>query len=335
MSPTTKATAIDDAAVLGRKRSFAMGDFIARYGTVVVLLLLVAAFSVLSPQFATANNILNIMRQVSTLALVATGATIAIAAGEFDLSVGTVASLAGILVSGLLVRQGQPFIVAFSVAIAAGVVFGIANGLLVTRARVPSLIATMGTSAIAIGVNFAYAGGDSIYGRMPDIFQYLGQGFVGPIPFSVIVAAVVMALAYFFLNDTVTGRYILATGGNSTATRLTGINVNRYRMIGLVASAGCAALAGIMLTSYLGTGQPNGADAYTMDALAAVFLGMTTIRLGQANILGTLVGVLILGVLNNGLNLVGAPFYLQNMVRGGMLILSVSLAVYREEIRFF
>jgi ribose/xylose/arabinose/galactoside ABC-type transport system permease subunit len=125
---------------------------------------------------------------------------------------------------------------------------------------------------------------------MPDIFQYLGQGFVGPIPFSVIVAAVVMALAYFFLNDTVTGRYILATGGNSTATRLTGINVNRYRMIGLVASAGCAALAGIMLTSYLGTGQPNGADAYTMDALAAVFLGMTTIRLGQANILGTLVG---------------------------------------------
>ncbi len=145
----------------------------------------------------------------------------------------------------------------------------------------------------------------------------------------------VLAVLYFFLNRSRAGRYIIATGANPKAARLSGISVNRYRFLGLVISAFFAALAGIMLTSYLGSAQPQGAEPYTMDALAAVFLGMTTIKRGQANILGTVIGVLTLGILNNGLNMVGAPFYLQNIVRGGTLIFAVLLAVRREEIRFF
>lgn len=319
----------------GARPRWDTGTFISTYGTVVVLALIVIVFALLSDRFLSMANLINVLRQVSTLAIVSTGLTIAIASGEFDLSVGMVASLAGIIVSGMMVRQELPVGIALAGALGVGVAFGTLNGALVTRARIPSLITTLGTSAVALGVNFAYARGDSIYGRMPRLFSYIGQGFIGPIPFSVILALLIMALAYFMLNHTYTGRYIVATGGNITAARLSGIDVNRYRLYALLTCGVLAALGGIVLTSYLGTGQPTGAEPYTLDGLAAVFLGMTTIRPGRANVLGTLVGVLILGVVNNGLNLVGAPFYLQNIVRGGMLVASVSLAVWREEIRFF
>lgn len=326
-------TAAQPAAA--RDRGIEVSHFISKYGTLIVLVLVFAGFSLLSPRFLTAENLINVLRQVTTLSIVAAGLTVCIAAGEFDLSVGMVASLAGIIVSGLIVRQEQATVVALAAALGTGVAFGLLNGLLVTRARIPSLITTLGTAAIALGVNFAYAKGDSIYGRLTPGFVFIGQGFVGPLPFSVIIAAAVVLSLYFFLVRTRPGRYVVATGGNITAARLSGIDVNLYRLLGMLVSGTSAALAGIVLTSYLGTGQPTGAEPYTLDGLAAVFLGMTTIRPGQANMLGTIIGVLILGVINNGLNLVGAPFYLQNMVRGGMLIVSVSLAVYREEIRFF
>ncbi len=310
-------------------------DFIARYGTVLALVAVFVAFWILEGRFVSGRNLLNILRQVSTLAVVAGGLTICVAAGEFDLSVGTVASLAGILVAGLMVRQEQTFEVALVVALLSGAAFGTLFGFIVTVFRVPSLIATIGGSSIALGVNFAYAGGDSIYGQMPAAFKFIGQGFVGGVPFAVILALGVLLIQYLFLNKTRAGRYVIATGANPKAAKLSGINTERYRFLGLVCSGFFAALAGVMLTSYLGSAQPQGADPYTMDALAAVFLGMTTIKRGQANILGTLVGVLTLGVINNGLNMVGAPFYLQNMVRGGILIFAVLLAVRREEIRFF
>ncbi len=142
-------------------------------------------------------------------------------------------------------------------------------------------------------------------------------------------------LPYFFLNKSRVGRYIIATGANAKAAKLSGIRTNQYRFLGLVISGFFAVMAGIVLTSYLGAAQPQGAEPYTMDALAATFLGMTTIKRGQANILGTIVGVLTLGVINNGLNIVGALFYLQNIVRGSILVFAVLLTVRREEIRFF
>ncbi|HEY8475795.1 MAG TPA: ABC transporter permease [Chloroflexota bacterium] len=312
-----------------------LAEFLSRYGTVVALVVVFVTFSALSPQFLTVDNLINVLRQVSTLAIVTAGLTVCIAAGEFDLAVGSVASLSGILVSGLIVRQEQPAWAAIAVALASGVAFGLLNGVLVSWLRIPSIITTMGTSSVAVGVNFAYAGGDSIYGRFPDEFRFIGQGFVGPIPFAVILAVVIVICLAFFLDKTRPGRYIVATGGNPTAARLIGINVSRYRLLALLICSLCAALAGVVLTSYLGTGQPLGGQVYTLMGLAAVFLGMTTIRPGQANMPGTVVGVLILGILSNGLNLVGAPFYLQEAIRGLILVLSVALAVVREEIRFF
>lgn len=324
-----------ETPVAGASRSIDWEDLLSRYGTVVALVIIFIVFALMEQRFISSRNLINILRQVSTLAVVAGGLTICIAAGEFDLATGAVASLSGILVAGLIVRQEQSVVVAVLVALAVGAAFGLLFSLLVTRFRVPSLIATIGGSSIALGVNFAYAEGDSIYGRLPESFEFIGQGFVGPIPFTVVLAAIVVALLYLFLNFTKAGRYVIATGANPKAAKLSGIKTGRYRTIGLVTSGVCAALAGIMLTSYLGAAQPQGAAQYTLDSLAAVFLGMTTIRRGQANILGTIIGVLTLGILNNGLNMVGAPFYLQEIVRGGVLVFAVLLAVRREEIRFF
>lgn len=315
------------------RRAFDVSLFVTRYGTIFALLILGVAFSIASSNFLDHRNLINVLRQVSVLLVISSGITIAVASGEFDLSLGQIASMAMILVAGLIVRQEQSPFVAIVVAILAGAAFGLINGLLVTRARIPSLICTIGTGAMAVGVNYAYAKGDSIYGRTPASFAFIGQGFLGPIPFSVVLAIIIWALLYFFLNHTRRGRYIVATGGNATAARLSGVKISTYRMIGLMTSAVCSAVGGIMLSSYLGAGQPTGADPYTMNALAVVFLGMTTIKPGQANMLGTLVGVLIMGILNNGLNLIGAPFYLQNMIRGVVLIFAVTLAVSREEIR--
>ena len=230
-------------------------DIISRYGTVLALIVIFVAFWILESRFVSGRNLLNILRQISTLSVVAGGLTVCVAAGEFDLSVGTVASLSGILVAGMMVRQQQGVGVALLVALAAGIAFGVAFGFIVTVFRVPSLIATIGGASIALGANFAYAGGDSIYGQMPPAFQFIGQGFVGGIPFTVILALAVLAVLYFFLNRSRAGRYIIATGANPKAARLSGISVNRYRFLGLVISAFFAALAGIMLTSYLGSAR--------------------------------------------------------------------------------
>ena len=329
----TRSTGSSATKSLGESRGFDLSLFVARYGTIFALLLLVIAFSLTSDRFLTSRNIINILRQTSVLMIISAGITIAVASGEFDLSLGQIASMAMIIVMGLLIRQELGTVVAIIVTVSVGMMFGLLNGFLVTRGRIPSLICTIGTGAIAVGVNYAYAKGDSIYGRSPASFIYIGQGFVGPIPFSVILALIVLFVLYFFLNHTRVGRYIIATGGNATAARLSGVKVSNYRMVGLLISAICSALGGIVLASYLGAAQPTGGNVYTMNCLAVVFLGMTTIKPGQANMLGTLVGVMFMGVLNNGLNLVGAPFYAQNIIRGVVLIAAVSLAVSREEIR--
>jgi ribose transport system permease protein len=314
-------------------RGFDLSLFTARYGTIFAFLVLVIVFSIASDRFLTTRNVINILRQTSVLMVISAGITIAVASGEFDLSLGQIASMSMILVMGLLIRQEQSTVVAIVATLLLAMAFGVLNGLLVTRARIPSLICTIGTGAIAVGVNYMYGRGDSIYGRAPDSFIYIGQGFVGPVPFSVILALIILLFLYFFLNHTRIGRYIIATGGNPTAARLSGVKVSNYRMIGLFISAVCSSLGGMILASYLGAAQPTGGDPYTMNCLAVVFLGMTTIKPGQSNMLGTLVGVMFMGVLNNGLNLVGAPFYAQNIIRGAVLIAAVILAVSREEIR--
>ncbi len=318
------------------RRRVEPGPLAARYGTVAAALLIFVAFALSSDRFVSAANISNILVQISVLMVISSGLTVAVASGEFDLSVGQAAGLSSVLVAGLMVWSGLPVAAAIVLAVLSGVVIGVVNGLLVTRLRIPSLIATLAMGPIALGLNYAYDGGDSIYASFPPAFYVIATGRVaGVVPVPILIALVVVAFFHVLVNRTRLGRAIVATGSNLKAARLSGINVNRCRMTALTLSSLGAAMGGVMLTARLGTGQPGAGESYLMDSLTAVFLGMTAFKPGRATIAGTLVGVVIIGMLDNGLNLLGAPFYLQNEVRGVVMIAAVSLAVMRGEIRFF
>jgi ribose transport system permease protein len=319
-----------------RSRSINLVDFFSRYGTVLAAVVIFAAFSMFSPRFLSFDNLTNVLVQISTLTVVASALTVAVVSGEFDLSVGQAAGLSAILVAGFLVWGHYPVYMAIPLAVLAAVVIGLVNGLLITWLRIPSMIATLGMGPIALGFNYSYSGGDSIYAQMPPAFYYLSTGEIfGFLPVPVVVAAIVAALIYVLINHTRYGRATVATGTNIVAARLSGINVNRCRQIAMVISGTGAGLAGVLLTARLGTGQPGAGEPYLMDALTAVFIGMTAFRPGRASVQGTIIGVVIIGMLDNGLNLMGAPFFLQNIVRGVVMIAAVALAVLRGEIRFF
>ena len=308
----------------------------ARYGTIGAAVLIFAVFALASGRFVSAQNLSNILVQISVLMVISSGLTVAVASGEFDLSVGQVAGLCGVLVAGLMAWSRLAVPLAILCAVLAGIVPGIVNGLLVTRLRIPSLIATLAMGPIALGLNYAYDGGDSIYTSFPPGFYLIATGhLLGVIPVPTVIAVVVVCAFYVLVNRTRLGRALVATGSNLQAARLSGISVNRCRLIALTLSSFGAAMGGVMLTARLGTGQPGAGESYLMDSLTAVFLGMTAFKPGRATVQGTLVGVVIIGMLDNGLNLLGAPFYLQNEVRGVVMIAAVSLAVLRGEIRFF
>ena len=318
------------------RRRFEIGQLAARYGTVGAAILIFVVFALASDRFVSAANISNILVQISVLMVISSGLTVAVASGEFDLSVGQVAGLSGVLVAGLMVWSGLPIALAIVLAVLSGIAIGVVNGLLVTRLRIPSLIATLAMGPIALGLNYAYDGGDSIYSSFPAAFYFIATGRVaGLVPVPILIALVVVAAFYVLVNRTRAGRAVVATGANLQAARLSGIDVNRCRVMALTLSSFGAAMGGIMLTARLGTGQPGAGEPYLMDSLTAVFLGMTAFKPGRATVQGTLVGVIIIGMLDNGLNLLGAPFYLQNEVRGVVMIAAVSLAVMRGEIRFF
>jgi simple sugar transport system permease protein/ribose transport system permease protein len=330
---TTTRPRTDLGSILGRLKT---STFVAKYGTVVAAVVVFVAFSLASGRFLSLDNVSIVLIQISVLMVVSSGLTVAVASGEFDLSIGQVTSLAGVLVAGLMIWSHLSAGAAILLTVLAGVAIGFVNGVLITWLRVPSMIATLAMGPIARGLNYAYTNGDSIYAVMPDSFYYISKGrILGFIPAPIAIAVVVAIVFYVLLNKTKLGRGVVATGANIQAARLSGIKVDRSRIIAMVLSALGAAMGGIMLTARLGSGQSGAGDAYLMDSMTAVFLGMTAFKPGRATIQGTVVGVVIIGMLDNGLNLLGAPFYLQNEVRGVVMIAAVSLAVLRSEIRFF
>lgn len=315
-------------------KKFDVGYFLSQYATIGALLLVVVIFSIVADRFLDTTNLLNVVRQVSTLAIVAFGLTIAMAAGDFDLSVGSVAGLAGVVVTGLL-TSGSSLLVALLAGLAVGVLFGFLNGIVTTKIGIPSIIVTLGTSSIALGIIFMYTEGRAVYGGLPNAFTVLGRGSVLGIPTPIIIMLLIGVAVYILLNNTTAGRYIYAVGGNAVAAKLSGINTLKYRTMGLIFSASGAAIAGIVLAARLGSGQPTAGASFLLDGLAAVFLGMTTIKVGQPNVIGTLVGVMLIGVINNGLNLLGLPFYVQDIAKGAIMVGAVAFAARKNELKFF
>ncbi|KGM35355.1 ABC transporter permease [Inquilinus limosus] len=318
-------------AVASRRLSpqsrLALGLF-ARYATIIGLLAMVLAFSLLSPRaFPTVNNFTNVLNQASLAMIIAGGLTLAVVVGELDLSIGFAASLHGVLVTGLIVASDLPIPVAILIVLALGALIGLINGLIVTKIKVNSVIATLGVGTILTGLSFAYSAGVPIVSGVPDAFLELSLGrWLFGIPNNIVVMALVLGGLWVLVERTALGQEIQAVGGNPAAARLAGINVDRIKILGFVVSGVCAALTGILLASRLGSGTTSAADSYLLTAFAAVFLGSATLRDGEFHVLGTMIGALIIAFGFNGLNIFGAPTYSQYVLQGAILIVAVGLS---------
>lgn len=300
---------------------------LARYGTLAGLAVMIVGFSIASPNsFPTFSNFVNIVNQVALTAIIAGGLTIVLIVGELDLSVGFGASLAGVLVTGLMARQDFPVLLAAVVVVLVGALVGLINSLIVTKARVNSVVATLGVGTVLIGFNYAYSAGQPIAAGLPDSFFLISLGSILGISNNILIMAVVLSLLWVLINRTDAGQRIQAVGGNAEAARLSGIRVDRVKISAFVVSGMCAFLTGILLASLIGSGSTDAGDSYLLDAFAAVFLGSATLRDGEFHILGTFVGVLIIGVGFNGLSIFGAPTFYQYIFQGGILIFAVALS---------
>lgn len=300
----------------------------ARYATILGLLAMIAVFSLLSPRaFPTLGNFTNVLNQASLAMIIAGGLTLAVIVGELDLSIGFAASLHGVLVTGLIVANKLPIPVAIVIVIALGALIGLVNGLIVTKLRVNSVIATLGVGTILTGLAFAYSAGVPIVAGVPEAFLQVSLGrWLAGIPNNIVIMAAVLGGLWVLVERTSLGQEIQAVGGNPAAARLAGIDVDRIKTLGFVISGMCAALTGVLLASRLGSGTTSAADSYLLTAFAAVFLGSATLRDGEFHVLGTLVGALIIAFGFNGLNIFGAPTFSQYVFQGAILIVAVGLS---------
>ncbi|TBW35828.1 ABC transporter permease [Siculibacillus lacustris] len=312
---------------LSPRAKAALGIF-ARYATIVGLVAMIVAFSLVSPRaFPTLNNFTNVLNQASLTMIIAAGLTLAVIVGELDLSIGFAASLHGILVTGLIVSNQLPIPVAVAIVLVAGAVIGLINGLIVTKIKVNSVIATLGVGTILTGLAFAYSAGVPIVSGVPEDFLQLSLGrWLFGIPNNILIMVVVLGGLWTLVERTAIGQEIQAVGGNPSAARLAGIDTDRIKILGFVISGVCAALTGILLASRLGSGTASAADGYLLTAFAAVFLGSATLRDGEFHVLGTLIGALIIAFGFNGLNIFGAPTFSQYVLQGAILIVAVGLS---------
>jgi len=303
-------------------------EFLARYGTIIALIGMILIFTIISPDaFPTANNFINVVNQASLTMIIAAGLTVAVIVGELDLSVGFAASLHGILVTGLIVSNHLPILLAVIIVLGIGAVIGLVNGLVVTKAKVNSVIATLGTGTILTGLAFAYSEGVPIVAGVPDAFLAISLGhWLFGIPNNIVIMVGVVGGLWLLVERTTLGQEIQAAGGNPSAARLAGINVDRIKILGFVISGVCAAMTGILLASRLGSGTTGAADSYLLTAFAAVFLGSATLRDGEFHILGTVIGALIIAFGFNGLSIFGAPTFSQYILQGTILIVAVALS---------
>ncbi|OAT72496.1 ribose ABC transporter permease [Parageobacillus thermoglucosidasius] len=304
---------------------------VKKLGPLIGFFLLCIVLSILSDSFLTVNNWMNVLRQVSINALIAFGMTFVILTGGIDLSVGSVLALSSAITAGIMASGTNGF-TAIIIGLLAGFLMGALNGVVITKGRVAPFIATLATMTMFRGLTLVYTDGRPITGFASDdiLFQMMGRGYFLGIPVPVVFMIVVYVALYFVLKKTTFGRHTYAIGGNEEASRLSGIRVDRLKVWIYSLTGGLSALAGIILTSRLNSAQPTAGTAYELDAIAAVVLGGTSLSGGRGWIFGTLVGALIIGVLNNGLNLLNVSSFYQQVIKGLVILLAVLLDRRKE-----
>jgi ribose transport system permease protein len=310
-----------------RKAGFDLPAWLARYGTLASLAALLIVFSLArSDVFPTVDNLLNIMNQVSILGTMAFGLTVCLVMGLFDLSIAAMATLGGYVATFLLVQYPDtisvPLAVLISLAVAGAI--GVFNGLIVSYLGISAFIATLATGSIITGAMLGISNSKTIITGIPDEFLVIGQGSVFGVSNPILIMLAIGVILWLLLEHTQLGRHLYAIGGSMEASRLSGIAVKRYAPIALAICAGCAGLGGLIAASVLGAGRPQGVgDTYLLNAFAAVFIGASSLRPGKFHIIGTFIGVMLIGVINNGLSVMGVPTYWQYIVQGVLLIIAL------------
>jgi inositol transport system permease protein len=301
-----------------------------KYGIFLIFAIMVVVASILTPAFVSSTNLINVVRQMSIVGLIALGVTGVIVSAGIDLSSGSVVGLTAVVAASLAQTRDYsdafypglhlPLIVAVFAACAVGALVGLINGALVAKARIPPFIATLGTYTAIRGGALLYTGGRPI-SDLTDSYNFIGQGDVFGLPVPIIILVVMAVVTHILYAHTKFGKYIYAIGGNEQAARVSGINASRYKMLIYVYASFLAGLAGLVVSSRIGSGQPGLGVGYELDAIAAAVIGGTSLSAGGiGTVAGTIVGALIIGVLNNTLDLMNVSAYWQQIIKGCIIV---------------
>ncbi|HEY4784322.1 MAG TPA: ABC transporter permease [Chthoniobacterales bacterium] len=317
-------------ATTGQQGAQLLASIFSKYGIFLIFAVMVLAASILSPAFLSSTNLINIVRQMSIVGLIALGVTGVIVCAGIDLSSGSVVGLAAVVAASMAQMPDYsaafypglhlPLIVPVLAACAVGALVGLINGSLVAKARIPPFIATLGTYTAIRGAANLYTGGRPI-SNLTDDYNFIGQGDVFGLPVPIIILVVMAAVTHILYAHTKFGKYIYAIGGNEQAARVSGINASRYKMLIYVYASFLAGLAGLVVSSRIGSGQPGLGIGYELDAIAAAVIGGTSLSAGGiGTVAGTIVGALIIGVLNNTLDLMNVSAFWQQIVKGCIIV---------------
>lgn len=313
-------------------------QFLYKYGTLLTILLLIVFFGTMTDNFLNYSNIKIILQSISIVTIIAIGLTVSLAVGGFDLSVGSTASIANALVISLFVWHGQNIGIGLFITVLFCLVVGLVNAFLVINFKIQDMLMTLATMFVFQGIALTYTrgatvsenmilpNGDFATGQIPDSFSALGKA-----PWIIIIMLVIVLLVHIFLTYTKHGRYMYMIGGNYEAAKLSGIAVNKYRLIAYLISALFAGIGGIILASKVMTAEVNAGGSYLMDAVAAAFIGYSVLGAGKPNAFGTFVGAVLIGILSNGLIMLSVPYYAMDIVKGSVLALALAITYYRRK----
>jgi len=318
-------------------------DFLYKYGTLLVTLIAILFFSFRLDNFFGIMNIMNILRSIAIVSLLAIAITISLTVDGFDLSVGAVAGFSAVIAAKFMVINEYGTFIAIIVPLLVGVGVGSINAFLIVKIKITDMLTTLSMMFIITGVLITYTSGSAIYNYMPlpdnggiapglmrESFLFIGQGRLFGVPFPVFIMIFTVIIVHIFLTKTKYGRYLYMTGGNKEAAMLSGIPVNKYKVLAYMLSGFFAALGGIVLAARLGSGEVNAGGPYLMDSVAAAYIGFSVLGIGKPNVIGTLVGSVLMGVLLNGLVMMDFPYYAQDIVKGLVLVLALGLTYYKK-----
>ena len=301
------------------------------YGTIMALLLIIIVFSILRPKsFFTIRNFINISRQISLMVIISIGATLVMSINEFDLSIGTMASLGGVI-SAQLAVAGVPLPFCFTIPILISLVIGWINGWIVARFNVLSFITSLGMSTVLSGVIYRLTGGATVFQNIPKGFSWLGTYRIGQIPLLSIIMVVFVVIFDFIMRHTVLGRRLYAIGGSEETAKISGIKVPFYKTAAFALCAMLSCITGMLIASRVGSANTTAGDGYFLSSYAAVFIGCTVSKKGIPNVIGTLIGCAILGILTNGLTMLQMPTYMQDIITGVIIIFAVIMQKIGKE----